>query len=49
MAQYPKQYIEKLDAQASKEGWPLIGSFVMAMIATAVLLYVLGEIANRIL
>lgn len=49
MAEYPKQYIEKLDAQCSKEGWPLVGSYLMAMIATAVLLYILGEIANRIL
>lgn len=49
MAEYPKQYIEKLDAQCSKEGWPLVGSYVMAMIATAALLYILGEIANSIL
>ena len=49
MAEYPKQFIEKLDAQCSKEGWPLIGSYVMAMIATAVLLYIVGEISNSLL
>jgi hypothetical protein len=49
MAEYPKQHIEKLDAQCAKEGWPLIGSYVMAMIATAILLYIVGEIANRLL
>ena len=49
MADYPKQYIEKLNAQCSKEGWPLIGLYVIAMIATAVLLYIVGEIANSVL
>ena len=49
MAEYPKQHIEKLDAQCAKEGWPLIGSYVMAMIATAVLLYIVGEISNKLL
>ena len=48
MAEYPQQYIEKLDAQASKEGWPLIGSYVMAMIATAVLLWIVGAISNSV-
>jgi hypothetical protein len=48
MAEYPKQYIEKLDAQSSKEGWPLIGSYVMAMIATAVLLWIVGAITNSL-
>ena len=48
MAEYPKQFIEKLDAQCSKEAWPLIGFYLMAMIATAVLLYVVGEVANRL-
>ena len=49
MAEYPKQYIEKLNAQCSKEGWPLIGSYVVAMIATAVLLWIVGAIANSVL
>jgi len=49
MAEYPKQFIEKLDAQCSKEGWPLVGSYLMAMIATAVLLWIVGAIANSIL
>ena len=46
MAEYPKQYIEKLDAQCSKEGWPLVGFYILAMVATAVLLYIVGQIAN---
>lgn len=49
MAEYPKQFIEKLDAQCSKEGWPLIGNYLVAMIAAAVLLYIVGEIANSLL
>jgi hypothetical protein len=49
MAEYPKQLIEKLDAQCSKEAWPLIGSFLMVLVATAVLLYITGQIANSIL
>jgi hypothetical protein len=49
MADYPKQYIKKLDAQCSKEGWPLVGSYVMAMIATAILLWIVGEISNSLL
>ncbi|MEK6325603.1 MAG: hypothetical protein AABN33_28505 [Acidobacteriota bacterium] len=48
MAEYPKQFIEKLNAQCSKEGWPLVGSFIVAMIVTAVLLYIVGEIANSL-
>jgi hypothetical protein len=49
MAEYPKELIEKLDAQCTKEGWPLIGLYLVAMIATAVLLYVVGAIANSLL
>jgi len=49
MAEYPKQFIEKLDAQCSKEGWPLIGSYLVAMIATFALLYIVGAIVNSIL
>ena len=49
MAEYPKQFIEKLDAQCSKEGWPLIGNYLVAMIAAAVLLYIVGELANSLL
>jgi|GEM_PF-2926139 len=48
MAEYPKQFIQKLDAQCSKEAWPLIGSFLMAIVATAVLLYIVGQIANTL-
>jgi hypothetical protein len=47
MADYPKEQIAKLDANATKEAWPLIGLFLFAMAATAVLLYIVGEIANR--
>jgi hypothetical protein len=49
MAEYPKEQIAKLDAQCSKEGWPLIGNYLMAMIAAAVLIYVVGELANSLL
>jgi hypothetical protein len=48
MAEYPKQFIAKLDAQCSKEGWPLIGLYLLAMIATAVLLYIVGQAANSL-
>jgi len=49
MAEYPKQYIEKLDAQCTKEAWPLIGLYTLALIATAAGICIVGEIANRIL
>lgn len=49
MAEYPKQFIGKLDAQCSKEGWPLVGLYVLDMIVTAVLLYIVGQIANSLL
>ena len=49
MAQYPKQFIEKLDAQCGKEAWPLIGLFILDIIVVAVALYIVGELANSLL
>jgi hypothetical protein len=49
MAEYPKQLIEKLDAQCSKEGWPLIGLYCLDIIVMAVALYIVGQIANSLL
>ncbi|MFY9557683.1 MAG: hypothetical protein WAV20_01065 [Blastocatellia bacterium] len=48
MAEYPKQFIDKLDAQCSKEAWPLIGLYILAMVATAAGIYIVGEISNRL-
>lgn len=46
MANYPSQYIDKLDAACSKEAWPLIGLFILDLVVTAVTLYIVGMIAN---
>ena len=48
MAEYPKQYIAKLDAAATGEAWSLIGLILLDMAVTFVGLYIVGEIANRI-
>ena len=49
MAEYPKQHIEKLDAQSGKEAWPLIGLFALDIIVVAIAMYVVGELANNLL
>jgi hypothetical protein len=49
MAEYPKQFIEKLDAQCGKEAWPLIGLYVLDILVVAVALYIVGELANSLL
>lgn len=49
MAEYPEQYIKNADATATKEGWPLVGMFVLDMVITVVALYVVGTIINSIL
>ena len=49
MADYPKQLIEKLDAQCGKEAWPLIGLFALDIVVVAVVLYIVGELANNLL
>ncbi len=49
MAEYPKQFIEKLDAQCGKEAWPLIGLFALDMVVVVVALYIVGELANSLL
>ena len=49
MAEYPKQFIEKLDAECGKEAWPLIGLYLLDMVATAIALYIVGALANSLL
>ena len=49
MAEYPKLYIEKLDAQCGKEAWPLIGLYVLDIVVVAVALYIVGALANSLL
>jgi hypothetical protein len=49
MAEYPKQFIEKLDAQSGKEAWPLIGLFVLDLVAVGVAIYIVGALANSFL
>lgn len=49
MAEYPKQFIQKLDAQAGKEAWPLIGLFLLDLVVVGVALYIVGELANSLL
>jgi hypothetical protein len=48
MADYPQQYIKKLDAAATGEAWPLIGLILLDMVATFAGLYIIGELANRL-
>jgi len=49
MADYPKQYIDNLDAVCTKEAWPLIGLYIFDMIVTAGALYLVGIIVNSLL
>jgi hypothetical protein len=49
MAEYPKQFIEKLDAQSGKEAWPLIGMFLLDLAVAIALIYIAGELANNLL
>jgi hypothetical protein len=49
MAEYPKQFIQKLDAQCGKEAWPLIGLYVLDIVVVAVALYIVGMLANSLL
>lgn len=49
MAEYPKQFIDKLDATCGEEAWPLIGLFILDMIVVAAAVYIVGEIANSLL
>lgn len=49
MAAYPKQLVEKFDATATTEAWPLIGLFILDIAVMAAALYVVGEIANSLL
>ena len=49
MAEYPKQFIEKLDAQCGKEAWPLIGLYVLDIVVVAVALNIVSALANSLL
>jgi hypothetical protein len=49
MAEYPKQYIEKLDAECAKEAWPLIGLYLLDIVVVAIALYIVGALANSLL
>ena len=49
MAEYPKQFIEKLDAACGKEAWPLIGLYILDIVVMAVALYMVGALANSLL
>ena len=49
MAEYPKQFIEKLDAQCGKEAWPLVGLYVLDIVVMAIALYIVGSLANSLL
>jgi hypothetical protein len=49
MAEYPKQFIEKLDAQCGKEAWPLIGWFLLDLAVAVAGIYIVGELANSLL
>ena len=49
MAEYPEQFIEKLDAQCGKEAWPLIGLYLLDIVVVAVALYIVGALANSLL
>ncbi len=40
MANYPNQYIDKLDAACTKEAWPLIGFYILDLFVMAVALYI---------
>ena len=48
MAEYPEQHIKSLDATATKEAWPLVGMYLLAMAITVVALYIIGMIVNQI-
>jgi len=48
MADYPQELIAKLDAQCTKEGWPLIGMFLMAVVVALAVLFIIGQILNKL-
>lgn len=49
MAEYPKQFIKKLDAECGKEAWPLIGLYLLDIIVVTIALYIVGALANSLL
>jgi hypothetical protein len=49
MAEYPKQFIQKLDAQCGKEAWPLIGWFALDLVVVVAGIYIVGQLANSLL
>ncbi|HSB12713.1 MAG TPA: hypothetical protein VLM38_24700 [Blastocatellia bacterium] len=48
MADYPQEFINKLDAAATKEAWPLIGLYILDIAVMAVAIYIVGELANSL-
>jgi hypothetical protein len=48
MASSDYKAIGPLDAAAQKEAIPLIGLIALAMLATVVAVYIVGEIANNL-
>ena len=48
MPDYPKQFIDKLDAAGTKAAWPLTSLFILDIAVVAVAIYIIGEIANRL-
>ena len=49
MADYPQEFINKLDATSTKEAWPLLGLFLLDIAVVAVAVYIVGELANSLL
>ena len=49
MADYPKDQLARFDVAVAKECWPLVGYVLLTMAASAILLYIVGEIANQLL
>jgi len=49
MAEYPNEFIDKLDAECTKEAWPLIGYYLLDLLVVAVAVFVIGELANSLL
>jgi len=49
MPDYPGQFIDKLNAACTKEAWPLIGLFIPDIAVVAVAIYIIAELATRLL
>jgi len=49
MADYPQEFINKLDAGVTKEAWPLIGLYILDIVVMVIAIYIVGELANSLL